>query len=177
MAADHAFEQQARSMLRQRGQRVTTPRATVLATMLAASAEARAQRGSLSAFSHQDLSTLLESARARPHLGALDRVTLYRVLEWMVEIGLAHKIAGDDRVFRFSLNAPPEVSSSTAQASAARGDESGHAHFHCDGCHRVYCLRESPRLAEALQAALPQGFVGKELAITVRGLCPDCAES
>lgn len=168
MSALQGYEQEARSLLRQRGERVTSPRAAVLAAMLAASAESRARRGSPSALTHQELSSRLESAPVCPNIGALDRVTLYRVLEWMVEIGLAHKIAGDDRVFRFSLNdaAEPQV-----QAEAA-----GHAHFHCTACRRVYCLAESPLIARALQDVLPHGFVGRELAVAVHGLCPDCAK-
>ncbi len=173
MSALQGYEQEARSLLRQRGERVTSPRAAVLAAMLAASAESRARRGSTSALTHQELSSRLESEAVRPNIGALDRVTLYRVLEWMVEIGLAHKIAGDDRVFRFSLNdatdaqAPTEVS--------AHGEAAAHAHFHCTACRRIYCLAESPLIARALQDVLPRGFVGKELAVAVHGLCPDCA--
>ncbi len=175
MSALQGYEQEARSLLRQRGERVTSPRATVLAAMLAASAESRARRGSPSALSHQELSSRLESGADRPHVGALDRVTLYRVLEWMVEIGLAHKIAGDDRVFRFSLNDGADVSA--AAVPALHGEAAGHAHFHCTVCRRVYCLAESPSIAQALQAVLPRGFIGKELAVAVHGLCPDCAKS
>ncbi len=175
MSALQGFEQEARSLLRQRGQRVTAPRATVLATMLAASAESREQRGSASAFSHHELSSRLESGAGRPHLGALDRVTLYRVLEWMVEIGLAHKIAGEDRVYRFSLNDAQALSKS--EGAEATGSGEGHAHFHCTRCRRVYCLAESPQMAQALRDVLPRGFVGKELAVAVHGLCPDCAKN
>ncbi|MBK8524409.1 MAG: hypothetical protein IPL58_10055 [Betaproteobacteria bacterium] len=35
--------------------------------------------------------------------GSLDRVTLYRVLDWLVESGLAVKGADERRVWRFSL--------------------------------------------------------------------------
>lgn len=173
MSALQGFEQEARSLLRQRGQRVTAPRATVLATMLAASAESRERRGSASAFSHHELSSRLESGADHPHLGALDRVTLYRVLEWMVEIGLAHKIAGEDRVYRFSLN----DAQAWSKPEGPRGAGEGHAHFHCTCCRRVYCLVESPQMARALRDVLPHGFVGKELSVAVHGLCPDCVKN
>ncbi|TMH21317.1 MAG: transcriptional repressor, partial [Betaproteobacteria bacterium] len=32
----------------------------------------------------------------------VDRVTLYRVLEWLTEQGLVHKVSGEDRIWRFS---------------------------------------------------------------------------
>lgn len=173
MTANRGYDQQARSMLRQRGQRVTGPRAAVLAAMLAASAESGGQGRSGSAFSHHDLLARLESGEVDPQLNRPDRVTLYRVLEWLVDIGLAHRIAGDDRVFRFSLNAPDAAGLET---DAACNRARGHAHFHCAGCHRVYCLAESQGVAQALGAALPPGFVGHELAVSIQGLCPRCAK-
>jgi Fur family ferric uptake transcriptional regulator len=47
--------------------------------------------GAEHALSHTEIEEL---ARARG--GTLDRVILYRVLEWLVSKGLAHKIAGGD---------------------------------------------------------------------------------
>ncbi len=51
--------------------------------------------------------TALTHAQIESALGvpALDRVTLYRVLDWLVESGLAHKNADASRVFRFSAAA------------------------------------------------------------------------
>lgn len=161
MAPDPIFEQQARSILRQRGQRVTAPRATVLAALLSAQAAARATQGSAAALSHQDLSQRFDASGEGAALAELDRVTLYRILEWLVEIGLAHKVAGEDRVFRFSLNEADE-----------HRPESGHAHFHCLDCRAIFCLPQSPAWGEAVP--LPTGFVGKELAVTLRGWCPAC---
>ena len=75
------------------------------------------------------LETLLKAERPLSHAeieaqlatrGALDRVTLYRVLDWLVARGLVHKIEGHDRVWRFS---------------ATVADALGHAHFCCTVCN------------------------------------------
>ena len=76
--------------------------------------------------------THLEIAAATQTAGStLDRVTLYRVLDWLVDKGLAHKIAGEDRVWRFNAMTP------NGQDSHATHE---HAHFHCSQCGWLYCL-------------------------------------
>lgn len=111
---------------------------------------------------------LLEAAeRALSHreieeaLGAgFDRVTLYRVLDWAVEAGLAHRITDVERVFRFSLAAPD---------AAAHGE---HAHFRCDCCGKVFCLADIP----APQPTLPAGFAGRAVEYCITGQCARCDE-
>lgn len=87
----------------------------------------------------------------------LDRVTLYRVLDWLVAHGLAHRVAGDDRVWRFSI------------AGDAHGQ---HAHFQCSGCGRVLCLPDAP--APGLAVRVPRGFRPEAVELTVRGRCATC---
>ncbi|MBI4753857.1 MAG: transcriptional repressor [Betaproteobacteria bacterium] len=102
--------------------------------------------------SHHDI-------EARLGDGALDRVTVYRVLDWLVASGLAHRTVDETRVSRFS---------------AATGDRAAHrlhAHFHCDACRRVFCLED----AQALMPALPPGFCASAVEVSVRGRCRDCA--
>ena len=66
----------ARERIQGTGARMTAPRVQVLAAMLAAKR----------VLSHHDIESMFGAAR-------LDRVTLYRVLDWLVEQGLAHRIA------------------------------------------------------------------------------------
>lgn len=96
----------------------------------------------------------LEERLARD--GTLDRVTLYRVLDWLVEQGLAHKIAGEDRVWRFN---------------AVGREEHGHAHFRCTRCGQVFCL---DGLRPSFALALPPGYVFGSAELTIQGLCPAC---
>jgi Fur family ferric uptake transcriptional regulator len=148
------FDEQARGWLRDRGERVTQPRALVLATLLSAT---EADEGH-PAYSHLELSERLGAA--------LDRVTLYRVLEWLTAIGLVHKVTGDDRVGRFGL--------SDLEGGAPDPHGAGHAHFTCSTCHRVYCLDEAPH-GSATRASLPAGFAAEEWTVTVRGVCRSCS--
>ncbi len=88
--------------------------------------------------------------------GSLDRVTLYRVLDWLVARGLAHKIEGHDRVWHFSATAV---------------DTLGHAHFYCTDCNKMYCLSG---IKPAFALSLPPGFRLGEADLSLRGTCPDC---
>ena len=65
-------------------------------------------------------------ARCDLPVSGFDRVTLYRVLEWLVDNGLAHRVTDAQRVFRFS-----------AADDTAKGHAS-HAHFRCEVCARVF---------------------------------------
>ena len=115
------------------------------------------------------LKVLLHSARALSHaeverqVGAhaeIDRVTLYRVLEWLTEHGLAHRIAGDDRVWRYNA------------VSGGHEDEGEHAHFSCDRCGRVVCLDDPP---PAPRLRLPAGYLLNRIEMTLKGLCAACS--
>lgn len=125
------------------GERATPARITVLDRLLA----------SQSALSHADL-----AAAAQADGMELDRVTLYRVLDWLVDKGLAHKVLGEDRAWRFNAVATP----------AAPHE---HAHFHCDRCGRLYCLDQ---LQPLFAFSLPPGFVCRHAELTLHGVCPDC---
>jgi len=111
------------------------------------------------------LEVLLDSPRALTHAevesaidsaDCPDRVTLYRVLDWLVSKGLAHKISGEDRAWRFN---------------AADRQSHGHAHFHCTRCGQVFCLNE---LQPTLALNLPPGYRYEKAELTVQGLCPRC---
>lgn len=126
------------------GARATRSRIDVLATLIAA------QR----ALTHNEVEAHLERRRD------VDRVTLYRVLDWLTAQGLAHKFSGDDRVWRFSITGPGDVSGGHA-----------HAHFQCSDCGKVICLDEARMPA----IALPRGFRRREVEVTVKGSCDECA--
>ena len=126
--------------------RVTYPRARVLAELLDAH----------EALSHLDLQRRIEhEARAEP----IDRVTLYRVLEWLVDAGLAHRVSGPDRVYRFS---------------AQPAGHAMHGHFRCGHCERMFCLDEAAGLARVIKAMLPAGFSSDSVELTVSGRCGQC---
>jgi Fur family ferric uptake transcriptional regulator len=129
-----------RAQLRATGERITPARAAVFALL----------HGSGRALSHQEIEAGLSDANP------LDRVTVYRVLEWLVEQGLAHKVAGLDRIWRFSI---------------AREAHNRHAHFLCSGCGKVVCLAE----IATRRVPLPRGFRSERVEVTVKGRCAECA--
>ena len=89
---------------------------------------------------------------------AIDSVTLYRVLEWLVENGLVHRIAGADQVWRFSAGA---------------GDHAHeHPHFQCTKCEKLTCFTE---LKLPQKIALPAGFQSQEIDFLIKGICPHCS--
>lgn len=132
---------EAQKLIRASGERLTSPRSAVLATLLASG----------EALSHHDIEERLRDVLS------VDRVTVYRVLDWLVANGLAHRIAGDDRTWRFN---------------ASHGRQPGpHAHFTCSGCGKTVCLDEVP-VKVALK--MPKGFVSRGIELNVRGLCSAC---
>lgn len=100
----------------------------------------------------------LEARLATDGEAALDRVTLYRVLDSLVACGLAARSLDARGVFRFST-------------AAARQRHIGHAHFRCTDCGAVFCLDAAP----PPPPKLPRGFLLAEIELDVRGICVNCA--
>lgn len=145
----------AEEQLRSASVRVTAARVKVLAALL----------GAARAFSHQDVQDTLVD---------MDRVTLYRALDCLTDAGLAHKIAGDDRVFRYSAGAE----SIAASPHDAHMPHHQHGHFKCTRCAKVFCLDsigEAGLLHAALQESLGKGFQSHDIEFTIKGWCADCA--
>lgn len=170
------LEADAERRLRNASVRVTAARLRVLSVLINAR----------SACSHQDV---------QDRLADMDRVTLYRALDCLTDAGVAHKIAGDDRIFRYSAGNEHAASSKTATAGTPQHE---HGHFKCLRCAKVYCLdtghatllqgmlqddakRQSPVrqqlnkvLQETLKQALGDGFQSHDIELTIKGWCPDC---
>lgn len=163
-AASPDAEALAEAQLRAKAVRITAARIKVLAALL----------GARCACSHQDM---------QESFAAIDRVTLYRALDCLIEAGLAHKIAGDDRVFRYSAGAEHGERAGPQQlppADAGNSRQHQHGHFKCTRCARVFCLENAAdsRLQaslQQLQAALGDGFQCHEIELTLKGWCADCA--
>jgi Fur family ferric uptake transcriptional regulator len=123
--------------------RTTPAREAVLTILLAAS----------QALSHQEIEKI-----ARQQGLSCDRVTLYRVLDWLVIQGLAHKVSATDRVLRYN---------------ATQQENHHHAHFHCSLCGRIFCLQE---VNPAFALTLPGGYHFERAEITIQGQCPQCSD-
>ncbi|WP_414039165.1 Fur family transcriptional regulator [Acidithiobacillus sp. M4-SHS-6] len=131
-------------LLREAGQRVTRLRVAVYKTLLDAEQP----------LSHPEVQQRLESSRE----SSVDRVSLYRNLEWLVDIGLAYRITADDRVWRFGAR--------------RREQPEKHPHFHCVSCGQVFCLPDSQLAAPKL----PKDYSVIEMELVVNGLCAHCGQ-
>jgi len=133
----------AEDLIRQTGGRATFARIKILGLLLS-------QRN---AVTHHEIEEALGSQER------LDRVTLYRVLDWLTDNGLAHKVQSGDRAWRFRAN---DHASSPHE----------HAHFRCNHCAAVICLDDAKPEHDV---PLPSGYLAQEVQLTVRGLCARCA--
>ena len=133
--------ERAKELVSHTGDRATTNRVRTLSVLLAAK----------QALTHREISDQLGAKKQ------LDRVTLYRILEWMHRKSLVHKIAGDDRVWRFRVNTEIRTHQ--------------HAHFKCTRCAKVICLKDSKFNPAPL---LPLGYFLQEMELTLKGLCSEC---
>ncbi|HQZ45872.1 MAG TPA: Fur family transcriptional regulator [Usitatibacteraceae bacterium] len=131
----------AQGRIRSAGERLTASRAAVLAVLLASD----------TALTHHEVEKSLPAATP------VDRVTVYRVLDWLVSLGLAHRIPGEDRTWRFRANRDP-----------AHGP---HAHFTCSSCGKTVCLED---VAVPPSVRVPRGFLPRKVELTVQGLCATC---
>lgn len=134
----------AKQVILNAGQRPTLIRTAVLSVLLETD----------DALSHTEV---LE--RLLPH-GAFDRVTVYRALDWLVSQGLAHKVEGSGRAWRFQA---------TRTETMHR-----HAHFQCGRCGKVFCL---PDVHPNLPMQIPASFTVESIELNIKGICGDCGKS
>lgn len=134
----------AEQLIQNIGQRSTAVRGAVLSVLLNA----------VDALSHSEVLEHLQK------LGAFDRVTVYRALDWLVAQGLVHKVAGAGRAWRFQV---------TRSETMHR-----HAHFQCHRCGKVLCL---PDVQPALPEGVPSSFSVDAIELNIKGTCADCGRA
>ena len=135
----------ARRLVMTSGGRNTGARRNVLACLIASDR----------ALSHADIEAqLIETG--------LHRVTLYRVLDWLVEHSLAHRVgtaggaSGIERAMRFAFTRPEKPHS--------------HAHFQCTQCGRTICLDD----VAAPALTVPAGVELQGIELAAFGRCSHC---
>ncbi|KQT34370.1 Fur family transcriptional regulator [Methylophilus sp. Leaf414] len=147
----------AEQLITDAGLRPTKARVAVLNTLLT----------STNALSHPDILAALQGVE-------IDRVTVYRVLDWLLENSLIHKISSDDRAWKFQLNAPKRNYRSADTAHLGLLNNHGHAHLHCQQCGTVLCIHE---LAAHIPQSLFDTYRVSNIEISLKGLCLDCQQS
>jgi len=128
----------AEALIRKTGDRVTNARVQILTLLL----------NSGSALTHGDVENRLSRNLA------VDRVTVYRVLEWLTQSNLAQRITESDRVWRFVARPDGQASGSSA-------------HFTCTCCGQTIRLSGN---ASMRSPRLPVGYRAKQVELSVRGL-------
>jgi Fur family ferric uptake transcriptional regulator len=102
--------------------------------------------------SHADIKNLLPE-------GLCDRVTIYRVLDRLLQEGLIHKVVNIDGVVNYASCKNCETEHTH-----------NHMHFSCEKCKSVTCLDDIEPSFK-----LPQGYAVKEINFVLSGLCPSCS--
>ena len=146
------------SSLREAGLRVTKQRVAVLKLLI--------DKGS--PLSHNEISQLLDEP--------LDKVTLYRVLETLLEAELVHHVQGLDGVWRFCAHEYVKAGSAEERQHYKRVDcgrifcLTDHPHFQCVECGKMFCLTDQrmPRVD------VPDGVTVEGKQFVVYGRCGEC---
>lgn len=141
-AAPAAAAEHAAGALRDRGVRPTRARVLVLASLLA-QPEARSPR---------------EIHAALGGEAAVNRVTLYRILDLLVEQGLAARTSAADRSYRYCCG-----------RSAQRL-----CHFHCLRCGQALCLDPASLPLAAAEMTRSLGARVERIEVRVDGVCAAC---
>lgn len=91
--------------------------------------------------------------------GDINRVTVYRILDLLVEHAVLHRLGLGEKSQRFCLR------------DAA--DDMGHPHFHCTRCDRYLCL-DLPALPVDRTALSDLDLTVDHVDIRLEGVCPAC---
>ena len=102
------------------------------------------------ALSHAEIQTLTD--------GICDRVTIYRVLERLMNEDLIHKSVNLEGTIKYA---------SCSHCKEAHSHN--HIHFSCQKCHLVTCLED---VEPAFK--MPKNYQINEVNFTLTGLCPNC---
>ena len=102
------------------------------------------------ALSHAEIQAILD--------GLCDRVTIYRVLDRLIEDGEIHKVINIDGITKYA-------SCNTCITS----HNHQHIHFNCEKCNTVTCLEDIEPTFN-----LPKEYKINDVNFTVSGVCPEC---
>lgn len=104
------------------------------------------------ALSHSEIQKSLD--------GLCDRVTIYRVLERLVEEGLIHKVATIEGVVKYA----------ECHTCSTEEHHHNHIHFSCEQCHTVTCIENVEPVFQ-----IPEKYKVRNVNFTLSGVCPECS--
>ena len=94
-------------------------------------------------------------------LETIDKSNIFRALNLFREKHLVHLIEDGCEGTRYEL----------CHSDHAEEDDDMHVHFHCEVCHKTFCIKEVP----VPSVSLPAGFLPETADYMVKGVCPACA--
>ena len=102
------------------------------------------------------LDTILESRK-------VDRVTIYRILDLLVDKGVLNRVSTGVGAASYCLR--------------ESGKNDGHSHFHCTVCGKVQCIDNNTLNIDkdALISAIPLRVSNVDLRLD--GICEECSQS
>jgi Fur family transcriptional regulator, ferric uptake regulator len=96
---------------------------------------------------------------------------------------MIHRIAGDDRAWRFQLNSNSALNNNSSQSIqysesspkpvAQALNQHTHAHFECSKCGKIYCLDD---VHPKLSSSIPAHFTVDSIELNIKGKCADCQQ-
>lgn len=91
---------------------------------------------------------------------AIERTTLYRTLNKLVEEAIIHKTQGSDNETYYAIG---------GHECGPEGHLHRHIHFQCRVCQKVIC----ENLKEEFSIVIPE-YVIEKVEINLQGVCPSC---
>ena len=92
---------------------------------------------------------------------AMNKVTIYRTLESLVEVGLVHRAFMQKRAWHFEL-------------AHHCSETQCHPHFTCLTCGQTHCLTG---ISIPMAKSPYKGFIIRRQQVRLEGFCPTCRES
>jgi Fur family ferric uptake transcriptional regulator len=99
-----------------------------------------------------------EEIAAKTGANGPDKVTIYRILEILIDAGLVHKVYLSERAQHF------ELADNCTESQC-------HPHFTCSSCGQTFCMTD---LSLPLAKSPHRGFKIEHQQVRLEGLCPEC---
>jgi Fur family ferric uptake transcriptional regulator len=113
------------------------------------------------------LHTIEEFDKAIPHskiqnrLQKVDRVTLYRTLNSLIESGMIHKVSVENDEIFYAI---------CSQKCTTEEHNHQHVHFKCTSCNEVSCVQSN-----SIETLNLPGYKIESFEIQAKGVCSNCS--
>jgi len=113
--------------------------------------------------SHNFPLSAAEIYEALGHNTSINRVTVYRILDLLVERGLVQRLSGGGRSFVYGL--------------APSDDHPAHPHFYCKSCGQMECLKPQSLIVDTQPMRRTfQGLI-ENIEVRIDGVCQTCLQA